>query len=267
MEEQRQAAVRGTFYPDQCTKVEIYFQKFSESLGIETRAKPIFKVTPKAIIVPHAGYIYSGFTANVAYTILSKSSAKRVIVIGPSHHHYFKGISGSYYENYETPCGNIPIDTAYLINLAERFKVGFEPKAHQSEHSTEVQMPFVQYYLPHAKVIELVYGELSPQYLQKIVEYLLNDKENAIVISTDLSHFHTQEKAEKLDNTCLNAIATLDNKKFDQGCEACGMIGLKAMIGAAKDLGLKTQLLDYRTSADYSGDKTSVVGYTSAVIY
>ncbi len=267
MQEQRQASVKGSFYPDNCTKLEIYFRKFSESIAKRTKTKPIFDIIPKAIIVPHAGYIYSGFTANLAYTILSNSSAKRVIVIGPSHHHYFEGMSGSYYEKYETPCGDLGIDTAYLISLAKKFNIGFEPKAHQQEHSTEVQMPFIRHYLPRAKVIELVYGKFSPQYLQKIIEYLLNDSENAIVISTDLSHFYTQQQAEKLDHICLDAIATQDNQKFDKGCEACGMIGLKAMIGATKDLGLKSQLLDYRTSADYSGDETRVVGYASAVIY
>jgi len=267
IQEQRHAAVKGSFYPDNCTKLEIYFRKFSESISKETKAKPIFDIIPKAIIVPHAGYIYSGFTANIAYTILPNSSAKRVVVIGPSHHHYFEGISGSYYDNYETPCGDLDIDTAYLIDLAKKFNIGFEPKAHQQEHSTEVQMPFVQHYLPQAKVIELIYGKLSPLYLQEIIKYLIEDPENVIIISTDLSHFYTQKQAKKLDHICLDAVATRNSQKFDEGCEACGMIGLKAIIGVAKDLGLKSQLLDYRTSADYSGDETRVVGYASAVIY
>lgn len=267
IDHQRKAAVQGLFYPENCTKLEIYFQKFSDRIGTGVKAKPFFRVIPRAIIVPHAGYVYSGFTANVAYAIFSKSPAKRVIVIGPSHRHYFEGISGSYFESYETPCGDISIDTAYLIDIAKKFKIGFEPKAHQNEHSTEVQMPFVRHYLPRAKVIELVYGKMSPDYLAEIIVYLLKDKDNAVVISTDLSHFYTQEKARRLDTICLEAITSLDSKKLDQGCEACGIIGLKGMIGAAKELGLKSQLLDYRTSADYSGDSSRVVGYTSAVIY
>ncbi len=267
MEHQRKAAVRGLFYPENCTKLEIYFQKFNAMIGSSIKSKPIFKVTPRAIIVPHAGYVYSGFTANVAYTIFSKNPAKRVIVIGPSHRHHFEGISGSYFESYETPCGDIPIDTAYLIDLAKQFKIGFEPKAHQKEHSTEVQMPFIRHYFPHAKVIELVYGKVAPHYLAKIIVHLLKDKENAVVISSDLSHFYTQEKARRLDTICMEGITSLDSQKLDEGCEACGMIGIKGMIEAAKDLGLKSQVLDYRTSADYSGDSSRVVGYTSAVIY
>ena len=267
MEHHRKAAVRGLFYPENCTKLGIYFRKFNDMIGTKFKAKPLFKVTPMAIIVPHAGYVYSGFTANVAYTVFSKNPARRVIVIGPSHRYHFEGISGSYYESYETPCGDIPIDTAYLIDLAKKFKIGFEPKAHQNEHSTEVQMPFVQHYFPRAKVIELVYGKISPHYLAKIIAYLLKDKENAVVISSDLSHFYTQEKARRLDKICLEGITSLNSKKLDQGCEACGMIGLKGMIEAAKELGLKSQVLDYRTSADYSGDSSRVVGYMSAIVY
>ncbi|MEA3492082.1 MAG: AmmeMemoRadiSam system protein B [Campylobacterota bacterium] len=267
MQPTRAAAVSGTFYPDKCKKLEIYFQKFTDLIDKETKEKPIFKVTPRAIIAPHAGYIYSGFTANIAYTILSNNPVKRVIVIGPSHHHYFEGVSGSYFESYETPCGDIDIDTTYLIDLAKRFKIGFEPEAHRREHSTEVQMPLIRHYLPKAEVIELIYGQTSPDKIAKIITYLLKDRENAIVISTDLSHFHSQEKARTLDMICLDAISSLDSKKLDQGCEACGMIGVNAMIEAATAAGLKSQLIDYRTSADYSGDSSSVVGYTSAVFY
>jgi AmmeMemoRadiSam system protein B len=267
MELRRKAAAKGTFYPEQCRKIEIYFQKFNEMISSSFRADPIFKVSPRAIVVPHAGYIYSGFTANVAYRLLSKTYARRVIVIGPSHRHAFEGISGSYFESYETPCGDIVIDTAYLIGLAKKFKIGFDAKAHLKEHSTEVQMPFVKHYIPKAKVIELVYGDISSHRIAEIITYLLSDKENIVVVSTDLSHFYTEEKARKLDNSCLEGIASLDTKWLERGCEACGITGLSAMIEAARTLHMKSKLLDYRTSSDYSGDKSRVVGYVSAVFY
>jgi AmmeMemoRadiSam system protein B len=267
MQHQRKAAVQGQFYPDNCIKLKIYFRKFTAMIGPQTRSRPIFKVKPRAIIVPHAGYIYSGFTANVAYKILANNPAKRVIIIGPSHTYYFKGISGSYFESYETPCGDIPIDTTYLINLAKTFKIEFIPEVHQKEHSTEVQMPFVQHYLPQAKVIELIYGDISSKSLKQIIATLLKDKENAVVISTDLSHYYSKEKAYTLDKNCLEGIASLDVKKLKHGCEACGITGLKGVIKAAKSLGLRSQLVDYRTSADYSKDESKVVGYASAVIY
>ena len=267
MQRLRKAAVKGLFYPADCRKLEIYIQKFGKLVTSEARADPIFKSTPKAVIVPHAGYVYSGFTANMAYMSLSNSSAKRVIVIGPSHHHYFEGISAGYYETYETPCGTIPIDTDYLISLAKKFKIGFEEKAHQKEHSTEVQMPFIRHYLPRAEVIELIYGRISSERIAEIIDYLLKDKDNLVVISSDLSHYYTRKRARELDEHCLRAISKLDVDELHRGCEACGLTGIEGMIKAAKTLGLRSRLIDYRTSADYSGDTSRVVGYASAVFY
>jgi len=263
----RRAAVSGTFYPDSCSKIEIYFQKFDDMIDKKVKRNPIFDTKPKALIVPHAGYIYSGYTANMAYRIASNSSAKRVIVIGPSHRYYFEGMSGSYFESYQTPCGDIDIDTTYLIDIAKRFDIGFEPKAHQKEHSTEVQMPFIKYYLPKTKVIEIVYGDIPPQKVSKLITHLLKDSDNLVIISSDLSHFYSKSKAERLDNICLKAIAEQDATILDRGCEACGLIGIKAMIGSANILKLRSKLIDYRTSADYSGDSSSVVGYGSAIFY
>jgi len=267
MQTKRVSAVNGSFYPKECSKVEIYFQKFNSMIDANVKSNSIFSVVPRAIIAPHAGYIYSGFTANMAYKILSNSRSKRVIVIGPSHHHYFEGISGSYFEKYETPCGDIDIDTDYLIDLAKKFKIGFEPKAHNKEHSTEVQMPFIKYYLSQSSVLELIYGKVTPEYLSKIITYLLKDIDNIVVISSDLSHFYDEQKARRVDKLCLSGIATLDNQKLDEGCEACGLLGIKGMIISAKQLNLRSKLIDYRTSSDYSGDSSSVVGYASAIFY
>jgi len=263
----RKAAVRGSFYPYICEEVKDHFKQFNDSFDKVSIAKEIQTIIPRAVIVPHAGYIYSGFTANFAYKFLARSKAKRVIVIGPSHHHYFKGISGSYYAQYETPCGDISIDSAYLFALAKQFKIGFEPQAHKKEHSTEVQFPFIKHYLPHAEVIELIYGDLQPEQLANLILALLQNSENTVVISSDLSHFHNLSEANTLDESCLSAVATLDLEEFKKGCEACGLIGIKAMMMAAKELKLSSKLLDYRTSYDASGDKSSVVGYMSAMFY
>ncbi len=267
MQLKRLAALKGSFYPDNCNKLKIYFQKFTDAIGSEFFSKPISKIVPRAILSPHAGYIYSGFTANVAYKVLSNSKAKRVVVIGPSHHHYFKGISGSYYESYETPCTDLEIDTAFLIELAKKHPIGFEPKAHLKEHSTEVQMPFISHYLPNTKVVELIYGDIDPKIVSNIITTILEDRDNVVVISSDLSHFHTQQKAKELDKKCLQAISLLKIYELNNGCEACGMIGIKAILLTANELKLNSKLLDYRTSMEYSGDDSSVVGYASAVFY
>jgi len=263
----RKAAVSGLFYPDDCAEIKASFEKYDLKLDTVNISNEIQEIIPRAVVVPHAGYIYSGFTASFAYRFLQRSKAKRVIVIGPSHHHYFRGISGSYYEKYETPCGDIDIDSAYLFALAKQFDIGFEPKAHEKEHSTEVQMPFIETYLPKAAVIELIYGDIEPKSVAKIILALLKNPENIVVISSDLSHFHSLDSAKKLDYHCLKAVEKLDTLLLKEGCEACGIIGIEAMIMVAKQLNFSSKLLDYRTSADASKDESSVVGYLSAMFY
>jgi len=263
----RKAAVAGAFYPKRCSEVEKMFANFTKLAKEHFQQKALLQAKPRAVIVPHAGYIYSGFTANLAYMIARNSKPKRVIVIGPSHRHYFEGVSVGEFERFETPCGDIPIDTDYIQRIKKSFPVTFVPKAHLKEHSTEVQMPFIKHYLPNAKVIEIVYGKADPHKLAKLIYALLQDRDNLVVISTDLSHFYTLEEAKKRDNVCLNAIAKKEPSLLDKGCEACGKIGLKAILEVAQKANLKTDLLDYRTSADTSGDTKRVVGYVSALIW
>ncbi len=263
----RKAAVRGTFYPKECSEIKAYLKKFNHSFENIPITQEVQNIIPRAVIVPHAGYIYSGFTANFAYRFLKQTKAKRIIVIGPSHHHYFKGISGSYYEQYETPCGELKIDSPYLFALAKQFDIGFEPNAHESEHSTEVQMPFIKHYFPKSQIIELIYSDTTVKNIAPLITALLQNKDNVVVISSDLSHFHSLKEAKILDENCLKGIETLDLHKLANGCEACGLIGIQAMILAAKQLQLSSKLLDYRTSYDASGDSSSVVGYMSAMFY
>lgn len=263
----RKSSVQGLFYPKECAEVKTYFREFNHKYDAINIPDKIKGIIPRAIIVPHAGYMFSGFTANFAYRFLKQTKAKRIIVIGPSHHHYFKGISGSYYENYETPCGEMKIDSAYLFALAKQFGIGFEPKAHEKEHSTEVQLPFIQHYLPTTKVIELIYGEVQAKILANLIIALLNNKDNALVISSDLSHFYNVEKAKLLDTHCLKGVEKLDLAELEKGCEACGLTGIKSMILAAQHLKLSSKLLDYRTSADTTKDSNSVVSYMSAIFY
>ena len=263
----RKTAVAGQFYPATCSEISATIKNFNQAFQKLTISDEISKIVPRAVIVPHAGYVYSGFTANFAYRFLQNAKAKRIIVIGPSHHHYFKGISGSYYERYETPCGDISIDSAYLFALAKEFNIGFEAEAHEREHSTEVQIPFIEHYFKDTKIIELIYSDIDVKSLATIILALLENKDNAVVISSDLSHFHTLNVAKQHDYVCLKAVEALDIEKFKSGCEACGLIGIQALILAANKLNLSSKLLDYRTSADASKDESSVVGYMSAMFY
>jgi len=259
----RKSAVMGQFYPADPKEITDMFAHYNKILDENIEDKRLLEQKPRAIIVPHAGYVYSAFTANVAYRLLENTHAKKVVVIGPSHRVYLKGTSISDFDQYETPFGPLQIDHTLVNELKEKFSLSFIPDAHH-EHSTEVQMPFIKSYDREASVVELVYGDEDPQNIEKIIEYLLKDPSVVVVISTDLSHYYDINKAKELDNICLNAVKNLDVRELHQGCEACGKIGVEAMLTVAKKEDLKSILLDYRTSADASGDKSSVVGYMSA---
>lgn len=255
----------GLFYPQSCSETEQWFSIFSQKA--KQRKQHEVMHTPRVLIVPHAGYVYSGYTANLAYSLAQKSSAKRVIVIGPSHRIYFDGLSAARYESFQTPCGLLRSDEQYLKALGKKFAFAFVEKAYKKEHSTEVQLPFINHYMPEKKVIEIIYGDHAKEQLKKLMVYLLKDPENLLVISSDLSHYYTKKEAHKKDFICLDGVESIDSQVLGNGCEACGYDGLEAVMEAANMLGLKSRLLDYRTSADASGDNKSVVGYMSAVFW
>ena len=259
----RKAAVAGQFYPASAEEIKRMFDYFNEMLEKSIRDPKMLETKTRAVIVPHAGYVYSGFTANVAHRLLGNSGVKRVVVIGPSHRVYLTGTSVGEYDLYETPLGDLGGDKGLATEIIQRFGMGFAPQAH-AEHSTEVQLPFIKSYLPDARVVEMVYGDENPANLAAVIEWLMGDPATGVVISTDLSHYYDIEKAKRLDSICLDAVSTLDPARLHQGCEACGRIGVEAMLIAARNLGLEPLILDYRTSADASGDESQVVGYMSA---
>ena len=256
----RKSVVSGSFYPDNKKELLDYFEKFNKTKDDKNSFKNI-----NAIIVPHAGYIYSGFTANKAYKIASLNNYKRVVVVGPSHKFWFSGASVCFYNEYETPFGNLKIDLEYSKDLLNKFDfLGFEDEC-SFEHSTEVQAPFIKYYFGNIDFVEIVYGDIDYFSLEKVFDYILQSKDTLLVVSSDLSHFYSQQDAMKLDLICLNAITNKDLKAFEN-CEACGKVGLEAIIEYSIKNNLQTKLLHYCTSADISNDKTRVVGYTSAII-
>ena len=258
-------AVVKEWYGGSCETVESYINHFNKIIDENVdkeKAKEVFSLIPKAIIVPHAGWVYSGFTANFAYRIAKNFKPTRVVVIGPSHKFPIQGISVTLEDFYETPCGNLPIDREFSLNLMEKFDVQNLEYVHV-EHSTEVQMPFIYHYFGKIPVVELIYGNYSPNNLKYIIEYTINNN-SLVVISSDLSHYYDIQTANKLDSYCLEAVQNLDLLDLEK-CEACGKIGIVAMIEAAKVENLTPFIVDYRTSADVSGDKSQVVGYMSAL--
>ena len=260
----RKMYLNGTFYPNNKNELIKYIENFTNSIENNFYDKNIL---PKAIIVPHAGYIYSGYTANIAYNLIAKYiKPKRIIVIGPSHKFRFDGVSISFQNSYETPLGNLDIDNTYAKILENKFNfIGFLDTIHQ-EHSTETQMPFIKYYFPNTKIIEMIYGKCDYKNLSLVIDDILNNKDNLLVISTDLSHFYPLDKAKQLDQICLNSIQNFDLSLDKQGCEACGMVGVKALLNSAKKSKLNIKLLDYKTSANINKDNSSVVGYGSWIL-
>ncbi len=256
----RKTGFAGSFYPNEKEEILKHIDNFNNKLTVNGD----FDV--RAMIVPHAGYVYSGFTANIAYNISQYKKPKRIVLIGPSHSMYYKGASIALYDEYETPLGNITIDKNYSNDLKNKYDfISFDDNMHL-EHSTETQAPFIKHYFPNTQIVEIVYGKMPYEELSTLVDEVLEDKENLLLISTDLSHFHTQEKANELDNICLNAIAKKDMSLFDKGCEACGKLGVKALIHSAIKKDMNSKVLHYCTSYNKTKDASRVVGYTSALI-
>ncbi|MCX6074173.1 MAG: AmmeMemoRadiSam system protein B [Campylobacterales bacterium] len=261
----RTMSVAGSFYPVSAYEINEMINHFNTILeGHPDELSRFNTLSGDAIIVPHAGWVYSGFTANIAFRLLAHTNPKTVVVIGPSHRVGFDGVSIADNESYQTPLGNLAMDTVLVRDLKSRFSLPTFAQAHH-EHSTEVQMPFIKHYLNDTKVIELVYGYAQSSQISPIIDYLLNLPDTSVVISTDLSHYYSLEEAKQLDSICLEAIRTENVQELHQGCEACGIIGVEAMLSVANKRALKSVLLDYRTSADASGDTAKVVGYASAV--
>jgi len=261
----RTMSVAGSFYPASSNEIIQMIDHFNTILESHPEALKKFNtLSGSAVIVPHAGWIYSGFTANIAFRVLSNTQPKTIVVIGPSHRVGFEGISISDMDAYQTPLEDLLIDHELVQTLRHHFSLPCFPQAHH-EHSTEVQMPFIKHYFPNVKIVELVYAYAESSQLIPIIDYVLNLPDTAVVISTDLSHYYSLEKAKQLDSICLEAIRTENVQELHQGCEACGMIGVEAMLSVAKEKNMEAVLLDYRTSADASGDTDRVVGYASAL--
>jgi len=255
----------GHFYPEKCNEVQTFIYDFNQILdkNIDEKDRKLFKLKPKAIIVPHGGWLYSGFSANFVYRMTQNFHSKRVILIGPSHKLKFKGATICLTDGYETPCKNLIMDKEYSLLLKEKFNLTNIREAH-NEHSTEVQFPFIANYIENPKIVEIIYSDYSVDKLSELINFLLADRENLIIISTDLSHYYKKETAMKIDYNCVQAVYDLDLNKLKK-CEACGKIGIEAMIKSADKFDMTSLIVDYRTSADATNDSSNVTGYMSAI--
>ncbi|MGZ8137533.1 MAG: AmmeMemoRadiSam system protein B [Methylococcaceae bacterium] len=256
----RQPAVAGTFYPANPERLHHMLQHYLDD------AKTDAKV-PKAIIVPHAGYIYSAPVAASAYTRLKKAHdlITRVVIIGPSHRVAFRGLALSQAQEFITPLGNIPVDQDAIETILKLPFVGYLEQAHTYEHCLEVHLPFLQETLDDFKIVPILAGEASADEVSEVINVLWGGDETLIVISSDLSHYHDYATARQLDKATS---ATIEQLQYEQLSfdSACGRTPVSGLLKLARQKSLSIRNIDLRNSGDTAGDKSRVVGYGAYVI-
>lgn len=256
----REPAVAGSFYPADPTTLSRMMADFL--LQAETANK-----APKAIIAPHAGYIYSGPIAASAYARLKpvRDSIRRVVLIGPSHRVYFEGLAVSGADTFTTPLGPIEIDKPAIESLQSLPFVGYLEQAHTQEHSLEVHLPFLQQVLSDFKLVPIVAGDASAEQVSQVIDRLWGGDETLIVISSDLSHYHDYSTAQHLDKHTSELIEHLDYQQLSSEA-ACGKVPVSGLLKVLRDKSLQIKTIDLRNSGDTAGDKYRVVGYGAYVV-
>jgi len=256
----RHPAVAGAFYLAQQQPLANAVQTLLEQARTKSEAG---RLPPKAIIVPHAGYVYSGAVAASAYALLTteRDRIKRVVLLGPVHRVAVTGLALPGVDEFATPLGNIPVDTAAVTAIENMPQVVVNTAAHAPEHSLEVQLPFLQSVLGKFKLLPLAVGDASSEDVAQVLNELWGGEETLIVISSDLSHFHPYNTAQALDTQTAQEILNLQNTLSHE--QACGGTPVNGLLLAARQHHLQPHLLDQCNSGDTAGDKHRVVGYAA----
>ena len=269
----RPPVVAGTFYTDDPLALR------SEIEGYLAQAKVIAidDLEPLALVVPHAGYSFSGAVAADAYRLIEGCKFDLVVVVAPTHHHYFDGISIYNAGNYMTPLGEVEVDRELAAELISKYpEISFVSEAHRFEHSLEVQLPFLQVVLGNFRLLPMIMGQQGWSQalkLAEIVAQLAVGRRLLLVASSDLSHFHNAVEAQELDQQIVKTVAAFDPAAFwslieNRQAEACGAGPLLSVMLAAQNIGAdRAQILTYRHSGEVCGDNSRVVGYMSAAFY
>jgi AmmeMemoRadiSam system protein B len=261
MNEMRRPAVAGMFYPEGAEELHRQIAGF---LAQVEASGP----RPKAVIAPHAGYIYSGPVAASAYARIGSGRGiiERVVLLGPSHRYGFRGIAASSASSFLTPLGAIPVDREALEQALALPQVKTLDEAHLWEHSLEVHLPFLQEVLGEFRLVPLVVGESGPAEVAQVLEVLWGGEETLIVVSSDLSHYHDYETAQQLDEATSRAIEELRSEDV-QFESACGRNPVNGLLHLAARKHLQAQTIDLRNSGDTAGERDRVVGYGAYVFH
>lgn len=272
----RPAQLAGTWYPGDPATLSQRLDRYLAGPG-QTQAGGRVTAPVTALVVPHAGYTYSGRVAAAAWRLAGRITppVKTVVLLGPSHRYPLQRPSIWPQGSYQTPLGPVPVDAALATELTRALDAGFERQAHMSEHCLEIQAPFIRKVLPQAKMVAILTGPPDAALAKKMGRALaqaIKGKPVLLVASTDLSHFHSQKTAEVLDRRVARRVSGLDpeglwHEASAGKSEACGLMALMTVLYAARDLGARQGVvLEQSTSAAVTGDLKSVVGYLAAAL-
>lgn len=254
----RPAAVAGSFYPSEAQVLRAQVERMLAG------ALPLERIAPpKALIVPHAGYIYSGAVAAVGYATVAplRDSVRRVVLLGPAHRSPVAAFAIPAAQAFATPLGEVPLSRADWIALGERAGVAVDDSPHLFEHSLEVQLPFLQTVLGAFELVPILVGRASARQVTELLGELWGGPETLIVVSSDLSHYHPYEQARHCDRATVEFIVRL-RAELDHE-QACGATPVNGLLHVARERSLDPHLLDLRNSGDTAGDRSRVVGYAS----
>lgn len=253
----RPAAVAGMFYPGRRSELEVTVRRLLEAAG------PVASPAPKALIVPHAGYVYSGAIAARGFAALTPGHAaiRRVVLLGPTHRVGLAGIALPGCDAFQTPLGTVPVD-AELVGVAARLPGVFtRPDVHADEHSLEVQLPFLQTVLDDFAILPLAVGSVPAATVGDVLNAVWGGPETVIVVSSDLSHFHRYELAREIDADTVATLLALDQPLDHE--QACGATPINGLLAALQRHPLHPKLVAMCNSGDSAGDHSRVVGYAS----
>jgi AmmeMemoRadiSam system protein B len=260
MQDVRPAAVAGTFYEGDARALA---RNVDEMLAAVPRASVAHGgAPPKAIVVPHAGHVYSGPIAATAYaSVTNRDAIERIVLVGPSHRVFLEGVAAPSAAALRTPLGDVVVDR----DAIDRAGIPVSDAPHAREHSLEVQLPFIQRVFPKARVCPIVCGRASPAEVAGVLEKLWGGPETLVVASSDLSHYLPYDVGREADERTAEKIVALDSNL--DGDEACGYVGLRGLLEVAKKKNLVCELLDLRSSGDTAGPRAEVVGYGAFALW
>lgn len=254
----RPPAVAGSFYPGAADSLGSSVREAFADAVVPAADAPV----PKALVVPHAGYVYSGAIAASAYAriIPARSTIRRVVLLGPSHRVYVRGLAVAGVDGFQTPLGIVPIDGDARDVVVELPGVRVDDRAHAHEHSLEVQLPFLQSVLDEFTLLPFSVGDATVDEVAAVLDVCWGGPETLVVISTDLSHYHRHDEARRLDARTAAAIVACRPEAIGDG-DACGAYPLRGLLEVASGRGLSVEQVDLRNSGDTAGDRDRVVGY------